>query len=90
MTVWIDAQLSPDLATWFRENLAVAAVAVRDLELRDGTDEAIFRAARDANAIVLTKDSDFVQLLERRGPPRKRSTAGSVETAAGAEEMVSS
>jgi predicted nuclease of predicted toxin-antitoxin system len=30
---------------------------------------AIFRAARDANAIVLTKDSDFVRLLEREGRP---------------------
>jgi predicted nuclease of predicted toxin-antitoxin system len=69
VTVWIDAHLSPDLAIWFREKLAVTAVAVRDLELRDATDAAIFQAAREANVIVLTKDSDFVRLLERRGPP---------------------
>ena len=69
MTVWIDAQLSPDLATWFRETLGITAVAVRNLGLRDATDEAIFQAAREANVIVLTKDGDFVRLLERRGPP---------------------
>lgn len=45
------------------------AAAVRDLQLRDATDEVIFEAAREANAVVLTKDSDFVRLLERRSPP---------------------
>ena len=69
MTVWIDAQLSPDLAIWFGETLTVTAVAVRDLGLRDASDEAIFQAAREADAVVLTKDTDFVRLLERRGPP---------------------
>jgi predicted nuclease of predicted toxin-antitoxin system len=71
VTIWIDAQLSPDLAVWFRERIGMTAVAVRDLNLRDATDEAIFRFARDAKAVVLTKDSDFVRLLERDGaPPR--------------------
>lgn len=31
----------------------------------------IFAAARTANAIVLTKDSDFVRLLEQQGSPPK-------------------
>ena len=69
MTFWIDAQLSPALATWLRQTLDVSAVAVRDLQLRDATDAAIFQAARDAHAIVLTKDGDFVRLLEQHGPP---------------------
>ena len=55
MKVWIDAQLSPELARW--------------LGLHDATDEANFDAARRANAVVMTKDRDFVQLLERAGPP---------------------
>ena len=69
MTVWVDAQLSPALATWFRQTLDVSAVAVRDLQLRDATDVAIFQAAREAHAIVATKDADFVRLLEQHGPP---------------------
>jgi predicted nuclease of predicted toxin-antitoxin system len=69
VTVWIDAQLSPDLAVWMRETLSVTAVAVRDLGLRNASDQAIFQAAREANATVLTKESDFVRLLERLGPP---------------------
>jgi predicted nuclease of predicted toxin-antitoxin system len=47
----------------------VTAVAVRDLGLREARDHQIFNAARDANAVVLTKDSDFAILLERFGPP---------------------
>jgi predicted nuclease of predicted toxin-antitoxin system len=43
--------------------------AVRDLNLQRATDPEIFAAARGANVIVLTKDADFVELLEKHGPP---------------------
>ena len=69
MKLWIDAQLSPKLARWLSEHHAVEAFPVRRLGLRDATDEAIFDAARDAGAVVMTKDRDFVRLLERNGPP---------------------
>ncbi len=69
MTIWIDAQLSPAIAAWLRSTFGMDAVAVRDLGLREATDEQIFAAARRANAVVMTKDSDFVLLLERLGPP---------------------
>jgi predicted nuclease of predicted toxin-antitoxin system len=67
--VWTDAQLSPALAPWLRRTFGVQAVAVRDLGLREAEDPAIFAAARAAGAVVMTKDSDFVLLLERLGPP---------------------
>ena len=69
MTVWTDAQLSPALAKWITETLGVSAVAVRDLGLRDAKDFAIFLAAREAEAVVLTKDADFPHLLAQHGPP---------------------
>jgi len=71
MTIWIDAQLSPSLALWIAETFAVSAQAVRDLGLREAQDFEIFQAAREANAVVLTKDSDFPQLLGQHGPPPK-------------------
>lgn len=37
--------------------------------LRDASDTDIFHAARRVGAIVMTKDSDFVELLDRFGPP---------------------
>ena len=45
------------------------AVALRDIGLRDGTDRQIFLAAKEQSTIVMTKDADFVRLLEVFGPP---------------------
>ena len=69
MTIWIDAQLSPALAGWITATFGVSAIAVRDLGLRDADDVEIFNKARAANATVLTKDRDFLDLLDRFGPP---------------------
>lgn len=69
MIVWIDAQLSPYLASWISSEFDLEVRAVRELGLRDATDREIFEAARDAGTVVLTKDSDFVFLLEQLGPP---------------------
>lgn len=69
MIILIDAQLSPAIAPWLAENFSVSAQPLRDLGLRDATDRAIFAAARSAAAVVMTKDSDFVKLLEELGAP---------------------
>jgi predicted nuclease of predicted toxin-antitoxin system len=67
--VCVDAQIAPALATWMREVLGIDAVAVRDLGLRQAEDSEIFERARAARAVVLSKDSDFVELVTRDGPP---------------------
>ena len=69
MIIWIDAQLSPAIASWIRQNFTVDAVALRDIGLRDAEDEEIFIAAKNAGVVVMTKDSDFLDLLDRHGPP---------------------
>lgn len=69
MIIWIDAQLSPALAPWLKEHFGVEAFSARYLQLVRASDPHIFSAARDANVVVLTKDSDFVLLQERLGPP---------------------
>lgn len=69
MTIWIDAQLSPAIAAWISQNFPVRSLALRELGLRDAGDTEIFFDAKIADAVVMTKDSDFVQLLERHGPP---------------------
>jgi predicted nuclease of predicted toxin-antitoxin system len=70
MRLWIDAQLPPSLALFLRDN-GYDAIAVRDLGLRDADDQKIFMSARMADAIVITKDSDFIDLLHRMGSPPK-------------------
>ena len=69
LTIWIDAQLPPALAGWMVAECGVNAIPIRALGLRDADDPSIFAAAKSAGAVVLTKDSDFIQLLERFGPP---------------------
>ena len=69
MTLWLDAQLSPALAVWITAQFAITAVPLRAIGLRDARDREIFRAARDADVIVMTKDIDFVRLLREQGPP---------------------
>ena len=69
MTIWVDAQLSPEIATWITATFQIRAHALRDLGLRDATDLLIFRTAAQAGTIILTKDVDFVDLVKRHGPP---------------------
>jgi len=69
MNIWLDAHLSPAVAQLVRTEFAVTATALRDLGLRDSTDREVFLAARQADAIVMTKDQDFVRLLEELGAP---------------------
>ena len=66
-TLWVDAHLSPRIARWISANFPVPAQPLRELGLRDADDDVIFAAARAAGVIVLTKDSDFLRLLEQRG-----------------------
>ena len=69
MTVWVDAQLSPEMAPWIHSRFKVDCLAIKDLGLRDAADELIFQRAKEADCIVMTKDKDFVELLQRNGPP---------------------
>ncbi len=67
--IWVDAHLSPALARWITETFGHPAQPVRDLGLREAKDRAIFDAARKRGMVILTKDADFAELVERLGQP---------------------
>ena len=69
MKIWVDAQISPDIAQWFGSTHGIEALPLRDLGLRDATDRNIFLAAREAKVVVLTKDRDLVDLASQLGSP---------------------
>ncbi len=69
MKVWLDAQLPPGLCAWLESEYGIEAIAVRSLGLRDAPDAEIFREARAAGAIILSKDADFCELVQRHGAP---------------------
>jgi predicted nuclease of predicted toxin-antitoxin system len=71
LIILLDAQLSPNLASWITKTFRVKTRAVRDISLRDSSDHDIYQSARKANAIVMTKDSDFLTLQNQFGPPPK-------------------
>jgi predicted nuclease of predicted toxin-antitoxin system len=69
MIIWIDAQLPPTLAVWIVETFEVTALSLRELGLRDAQDVEIFEAAKQPGLVIMTKDSDFVDLVCRLGVP---------------------
>ena len=69
MKFWVDAQLPPQLAAWLSTTHGVEAQSLRELGLRDAADIEIFRAAQQAGVVVISKDSDFVELVSRHGTP---------------------
>ena len=69
MIIWIDAHLSPAIATWITMTFSITAIALRDLGLRDAEDPEIFEKAKAQDVILMTKDSDFVDLVDRLGSP---------------------
>lgn len=69
MIIWVDAQLSPAIATWIASTFKITALALRDIGLRDAEDVVIFEAAKAQSIILITKDSDFIDLVARFGTP---------------------
>ena len=67
--IWTDAHLSPAISIWITSTLGIPALALRDVGLRDAEDTEIFDAAKLQGIIFMTKDSDFVDLVNRFGQP---------------------
>ena len=82
--LWLDAQISPSIALWINTNFpGIESKSMRSLGLRDAKDEEIFMAAKQANVIIVSKDTDFQKLLMQHGPPPKLSqlTSGNTSNA---------
>lgn len=69
MKFWLDAQLSPMLAVWLREEFQLDAYSLYGLGLRDASDLHIFERARTEAVVLISKDVDFLNLIARYGPP---------------------
>ena len=49
--------------------MGIEARPIEELALRSSKDRGIFDAARESGVVVVTKDRDFRELLERLGSP---------------------
>ena len=63
------ATASAVIAGWLNQTFNVEAYALRDLYLRDAEDERIFQQARQQGIVIISKDSDFVEMVLRLGIP---------------------
>ena len=69
MRLIVDQQLPPVLADWLQRQ-GLDAVHVRDLGLKAAPDAAIWTEAQRDNAVVISRDEDFVALAGRSGGAR--------------------
>lgn len=69
MKFWLNANLAPKIAKWLCQEFRIDCVALLELKEESLSDEEIFKRARTANAVVITKDYDFVNLVTTRGAP---------------------
>jgi predicted nuclease of predicted toxin-antitoxin system len=54
---------------WLSQEFGLEAVSTERLNLLKANDTEIFQKAKENNAVILTKDSDFVDLVNAYGPP---------------------
>lgn len=69
MRLIIDQQLPPVLAEWFRQR-GLDAAHVRELGLTDAPDAVVWARAMLDDAVVVSRDEDFANLLRDRGGAR--------------------
>ncbi|HNB58764.1 MAG TPA: DUF5615 family PIN-like protein [Phycisphaerales bacterium] len=69
MKVWLDAHISADLVPWIKRVSSAECESIVALGLERESDHSLFEKARQGTDVLITKDSDFVSILRRRGKP---------------------
>jgi predicted nuclease of predicted toxin-antitoxin system len=70
VTIWLDSHLDPALAAWLGSRFKVVAKSICEIGLTEAEDDALFAAARRfPDIVVLTKDYDLAELVQRLGSP---------------------
>jgi predicted nuclease of predicted toxin-antitoxin system len=70
--LWLDAQLSPIIAKWMAEYTGLTVKSSYSLQLNNLSDTVIYNMAKaTGNVILISKDADFDELVNRLGSPPK-------------------
>ena len=68
--IWTDTNISPAIAWWLNEEFDVEAVSFYKLNFHTASNYSIFMMAKEANAIFITKDKDYIKLVRAfKAPP---------------------
>lgn len=70
--IWIDTNISPIIAKWMAEQTGLVVKSSYSLSLHYLSDKEIYEKARTQGRIILiSKDADFPELINRLGAPPK-------------------
>ncbi len=70
--IWLDANLSPILAKWMAESTGYTVRSAYTLAIQTDSDLEVYRKAKEKGKVILiSKDSDFPELVNRLGSPPK-------------------
>jgi predicted nuclease of predicted toxin-antitoxin system len=67
----LDAHLPPSEAPWILKHYNIESFSATFLNLGHSSDFEIFEYAKSKNAIIITKDDDFIELNNKYGCPPK-------------------
>jgi predicted nuclease of predicted toxin-antitoxin system len=72
MTLFVDVHLPPSLAPWLKETFGIESYSFDYLGWRLSEDYEVFVNVREyTDPIIITKDEDFVRLLQTHDSPPK-------------------
>lgn len=70
--IWLDVHISPIIAKWLEEYTGFTAKSAYTLSFYTLDDREIFQKAKEqGNVILISKDTDFPDLISRLGSPPK-------------------
>jgi len=70
--IWLDVHLSPAIAKWMHEYTGFTVKSAYALKFYSFDDFEIYKKAKSkGNVILISKDSDFNELISRLGSPPK-------------------
>jgi predicted nuclease of predicted toxin-antitoxin system len=68
--IWLDSNISPAIAKWMAEFTGYTVKSSYLLSLQRDSDFTIYKKAKEkGNVILVSKDSDFPEIINRLGSP---------------------
>ncbi len=65
--VWLDMNLP--IAAWLESRMGFPCRHFSQIGLQTASDHEVFRLAREADAVIFTKDADFAHIIRAAGQP---------------------
>jgi len=69
---WLDENISPIIAKWLMDEINIKCISFHFLKLNTTSDIEVYNLARSkAKVVIVSKDSDFPEIVAWKGTPPK-------------------